>query len=162
MSFLGFRKVLRKGIKASKQYIKEMEGDNGRTLLEEVNGMDATSGSGILAVKIGYEIRSVYTVPRFPRVVFDPKTLPLDEEAKFSIDHPTVQDLLHYPLFLTIDNLRRGWGLSMATKYRVRWSRGQLDYIEHRMEPTHGRRESEPVCTITDSFFDREGTQPPV
>ena len=82
--------MLRKGIKVSKRYIKEMEGDNGKTLLEEINDTDATSGSGIPAVKISYEIRSVYTVPRFPRVVFDPKALPLDEEAKFSIDHPAV------------------------------------------------------------------------
>ena len=67
-----------------------MEEDNGGTLLGKIDDMDATSGSGILAVKISYEIRGVYTVPRFPRVVFDPKAFPLDEEAKFAIDHLAV------------------------------------------------------------------------
>ena len=67
-----------------------MEEDNGGTLLGKINDTDATSGSGVPAVKISYEIRGVYTVPRFPRVVFDPKAFPFDQEAKFSIDHPAV------------------------------------------------------------------------
>ena len=71
-------------------YIKGMEGDNGGTLLGNINCADATSGSGIPTVKLSYKIRGVYTVPRFPRVVFDPKAFPFDQEAKFSIDHPAV------------------------------------------------------------------------
>ena len=67
-----------------------MEEDNGGTLLGKINGTDATSGSGILAVKLSYEIRGVHTIPRFPRVVFDSKAFPLDEEAKLSIDHPAI------------------------------------------------------------------------
>ena len=67
-----------------------MEGDNGETSLGEINDMDATSGSRVPAVKLSYEIRSVHTVPRFPRVVFDSKAFPLDEEAKLSIDHPAI------------------------------------------------------------------------
>ena len=139
-----------------------MEENNRRTLLGEINDTDVMSSSRIPVVKFSYEIRGVYTVPQFPRVVLDPKTFPLDKEMEFSIDHLAVQDLLHYPLFLAINNLWRGWRLSTATRYWVQWSWRQLDYIEHRVEPTHGRWESELVCTITDSFFDREGTQPPV
>src|ERR1700761_8612296 len=139
-----------------------MEEDNGGTLLGKINDTDATSSSRVPAVKLSYKIRGVYTVPWFPRVVFDPKAFPFDQETKFSIDHPAIQDFLHYPLFLAIDNLRGRWRLSTAARYRVRWSRRQLDHIEHGVESTHGRRESEPICTITDSFLDGEGTQPPV
>ena len=77
-------------MKVSKQYIEGMEGDDGRTLLGEINDTDAMSGSGVPAVKLSYEIRSVHTIPRFPRVVFDSKAFPLDEEAKLSIDHPAI------------------------------------------------------------------------
>ena len=68
-----------------------MEENNRRTLLGEIDDMDATSSSGIPAVKVSYEIRGVYTVPRFPRVVLDPKTFPLDEETESSIDHPAAK-----------------------------------------------------------------------
>jgi len=41
---------------------------------------------------------------RFPGVVFNTKTLPLDQVTKLAVDHPTIQDFLHYPLFFTIYN----------------------------------------------------------
>ena len=122
--------------------------------------MDLMSSPGISVVKVSYEIRSMYTIPLFPRVVFNPETFPLYKETQLSVDHPAVQDLLYYPLFLTINNLWSGWRLSMVPRYQVQWSQRQLDYIEHQVELTHGQWESEPICTITDSLFDGEGTQP--
>ena len=67
-----------------------MEENNRRTLLGEIHDTDAMSGSRIPVVKISYEIQGMYAVPQFPRVVFDPKTFPLDKEAEFSIDHLAV------------------------------------------------------------------------
>ena len=43
-----------------------MEEDNRGTLLGKINNTDATSGSGVPAVKLSYNVRGVYTVPRFP------------------------------------------------------------------------------------------------
>jgi len=44
--------------------------------------------------------------PKIPGVVFNTKTLPLDQVTKLLVDHLTVQDFLHHPLFFAIHNFR--------------------------------------------------------
>jgi len=44
--------------------------------------------------------------PNFPGIVLNTETLPFDQVMQFLVDHPTIQDFLHHPLFFAIHNFR--------------------------------------------------------
>jgi hypothetical protein len=97
-------------------------------------------------------------VKRFPGIVFYAKIFPLHQVPKFPVHHFAIENFFDYPFFLTFNDFwgRRGWNVS--TGDRVGRSRSQFDDIENWVEASHGQGEAKSVCTVSDSFFNREGT----
>jgi len=95
-------------------------------------------------------------IPRFPGIVLNAETLPLDQVTKLPVDHPTIQDLLHHPLLFTIYNLWKWRRSRPSARDGVQRSQRQFDHIEDGMESTHRRRKAEAVHTITNLTVDWE------
>jgi len=98
-------------------------------------------------------------IPRFPGVVFNTKTLQFDQVIKFPVDHPTIQDFFHYPLFFAIYNFQKQRWSHLLARNGVRRSHRQFDYIEDRMKLTHRQREAEVVHTVTNLTVNQEWSQ---
>jgi len=88
----------------------------------EVNCVDVTSSTRVPPVKIHHQFQCMNIIPRFPGVVFNTKTLPLHQVTKFPVNHPTIQDFLHYPLFFTINNFWKWRQSCPSARNRVQWS----------------------------------------
>ena len=67
---------------------------------------------------------------RFPGIVLNSISFPLDQVAQFPVNHLTVQDLFHNPFFFSIYNFRK-WGKEwVSPMYRVFRCKGQLNDIK--------------------------------
>jgi len=70
----------------------------------EVDHMDVMSSTRVPLIKIRHQFWCMNNIPRFPGIVLNTETLPFDQVTQFPVDHPTIQDFLHHPLFFTIHN----------------------------------------------------------
>jgi len=80
-----------------------------------------------------------------PRVVLSAETLPLNQELEPPPVPATIQHLFHLPLQFSIDNNRWQWGSWLPSWYRIVWSGGQLDHVEHWVQLSQSVRQLESV-----------------
>ena len=66
--------------------------------------MDVTSSNRVPLVKIRHKFRCMNIIPRFLGIVFNTETFPFHQVTQFLVDHLTIQDFLHHPLFFAIHN----------------------------------------------------------
>jgi len=69
--------------------------------------------------------------------MFNSEVFPLHEVPKFPVNYLAVQDLFHYPLFFSVDDL---WGWRRRDASAGDWivdGWGQFDDIEYRVQAAH-------------------------
>jgi len=72
----------------------------------EVDRMDVMSSTRVPLVKIRHQFRCMNIIPRFPGIVLNTETFPFDQVTQFPVNHLTIQDFLHHPLFFAIHNFQ--------------------------------------------------------
>jgi hypothetical protein len=80
-----------------------------------------------------------------PCILLIPVSFPLYQELKSASYEPAVQDLLHYIVLFSIDDLRWSWRKSSSSRNRIFRRREKLHNVEDRVESGHGSRKSETV-----------------
>ena len=80
-----------------------------------------------------------------PRVVLSAETLSLNQELESPPVPPTIQHLFYLLLRFSVDDNRWRRGLWLPFRYRIIWSGGQLDHVEHRVQLFQSVRQLESV-----------------
>jgi len=111
----------------------------------EVCPADMSWGGWMLLIVLHDEVWCFDIGDRLPRVVFSAEALPLDQELKPPLVPTTIQYLFHFPLFFSVDDNGWQWGLQLPSWYRIVWSDGQLDHVEHQMQLSQSVRQLESV-----------------
>ena len=94
------------------------------------NASNVSGSSTMFTVEVGNQIRSMYIVPGFPRLMFNAEVLPFYQVPESPVDHFAVQNLFNYPLLLSMNDFW-GWGRWDASAWEwIVCSRGQFDDIE--------------------------------
>ena len=106
---------------------------------KEVRGLDLSSCSRVLLVKVSHQIWCMHVVQRFPGVVFNPEVLLFYKVFEFPVDDFAIKDLLYHPFFLIINYLweQERWGL--PTHDQVNRGQCQFDYVEYQVKAFHGQ-----------------------
>jgi hypothetical protein len=113
--------------------------------LLEVECADESRSSRVRPVEVSDELVGVDVRGRFPRVVFCPKALPLDQVLESTSVDSAVEDLFNFPVFLLAYDDRVWWWLCAAIRDGIQRRGRQLDHIEDWVESLHRPRETNPI-----------------
>jgi hypothetical protein len=77
-------------------------------------------GTRVVSVEVREEIGGGDVPSGLPAVVADIVALPLDQVFDASVPHAAIQDFFDFEVFVTIDQLRGGWGARLSSWNGVR------------------------------------------
>lgn len=110
-------------ITPSKWYVSELD-------ILEVHYLNKSWSTRVKAMKLYYFIRCKHIQDVFPRVFFQPKFSLLDQILILFTMTVTVQNLLYFLLFFSIDNNRVWRWLWTSSRYGILSSGSKLDNME--------------------------------
>ena len=74
--------------------------------------------SWVFLMKFCDEVWGMNISPRFPGIVLNSVSFPLDQVVQFPVNHLTVQDLFHDPFFFSIYDFQKRGGEWVSPVYR--------------------------------------------
>ena len=84
---------------------------------------DVAGGCRVFLAEVRHKRGCMDILGGLPRVMFTSKSLPMYQEFELSAEHATVEYFPDFPLFISFDKDRKGWGLSATSRDRIRGSR---------------------------------------
>jgi len=125
----------------------------------ELCTLDMSWSSGVFVMELRCEFWCGHFGSRLPGIVFAAISLLLDEVLESSLVPTTVEYLLYFPLWFSIDDYRRWVVLRLASCNRVVWGQSKLHYVEHWMELLHPVWQSQAIGHGSDPSFYYEGAE---
>jgi len=100
----------------------------------EVCPADVSWGGWVFSVIFRDEVWHFDIGGHLPRVVLSAETFPLNQELEPPLVPAAIQYLLYLPFQFSVDDNRWQQGVWLPSWYRIVWSSGQLDHVEHRVQ----------------------------
>ena len=121
--------------------------------------MDVSWGGWVFLVIFRDEVWRLDIRGHLPRVVLFAETFPLNQELEPPLVPATIQYLLYLPFWFSVDDNRWRWGSWLPSWYRIVWSGGQLDHVEHQVQLSQSVGQLESVGYRFYLALDFEGSQ---
>ena len=97
----------------------------------ELRVSDVSQSSWVFAMELCYEFWCRDFGSRLPGIVFTAVSFPLDEILKSSLIPTTVEYLLYFPLWFSVDDYGRWVIFCFPACNWVVWGRSKLHYVEY-------------------------------
>ena len=75
-------------------------------------------------MKFHDKVQGMNIFPRFPGIMLNSVSFPFDQVSQFPVNHLTIQDSFHDPLFFSVYDFRERGREWMTSGYRVFWCGG--------------------------------------
>ena len=104
-------------------------------------------------MKFHDKVQGMNIFPRFPRIMLNSVSFPFDQVAQFPVNHLTIQDLFHNPLFFSVYDFWKRGGPGIGSS----GAGDNLTTLKTRCSQLMEGGKLRAVCIVSDFVDYREG-----